>query len=640
MKKKVYILILEDRPEDAELMVHELRKAELDFEWSRIDNEPSYLAALNPGVDIILADYKMPQFEAPQALSLLQERDLDIPFIVVSGSVGEDIAVAMMRNGAYDYLLKDRLARLNQTILRAIQERNVRIAKRRAEERLLLQGAALHAAANAVMITDRDGLIEWVNPAFEKMTGYSFEEAFGKNPRLLKSGQHSLDFYRELWATIAEGKVWRSEIINKHRSGTLYTEEITITAVKDKAENITHFVAVMQDVTDKQLLQQQLVQAQKMESIATLAGGVAHDFNNLLLAISGFTDMALSDMPETDRHREDIAQVKLAAERATKLTRQLLSFARKETTEAVELDINSVIENVKTMLGRLLGDDIVIHSVLAPDLHHVKADPSQIDQIIMNLAVNARDAMPSGGQLILSTANVTLTAEELSAHPNARSGSFIRLSVADTGTGMTAEVVQRIFDPFFTTKEAGKGTGLGLSVVYGITRKHEGWVEVESAPGKGSVFKVYLPVFSQSSPPAYNARNDVLDDVLKGAGERILLVEDDDGVREFVARTLRGSGYHVFSAANGREANKLFRQEGTRIDLLLTDMVLPGKNAVTLVEEFLSSRPDLGVVLTSGYADAPAKWPEAKARGWRLLQKPFPAAALLTTVREALNNRK
>jgi two-component system cell cycle sensor histidine kinase/response regulator CckA len=366
-------------------------------------------------------------------------------------------------------------------------------SRKQAEAQMRLQAAALESAANAVVIADRSGKAIWVNPAFTKITGYAASDVFGQNLRILNSGKHSKAFFQNMWQTILAGQVWQGEIINRRKDGTLYTEDQTITPVPDDRGEISHFIAIKQDITESKKLTQQLTQAQRMESIGQLAGGVAHDFNNLLSVIIGYSELLLETPAPDEKTRKHVQEIQKAGQRAASLTRQLLAFSRQQVLEPRVLNLNTSVVEIEKMLRRLIGEDIELRTVLGSALGPVKADPGQIEQVIMNLAVNARDAMPHGGTLIIETANADLGDEYSLLHPPLPAGRYVLLAVTDSGEGMSLETKARIFEPFFTTKEIGKGTGLGLATVYGVVKQSGGFIWVYSEPGQGSAFKIYLP---------------------------------------------------------------------------------------------------------------------------------------------------
>jgi PAS domain S-box-containing protein len=363
------------------------------------------------------------------------------------------------------------------TVIEDIAER------KRAEEALVRLATAVEQAAESIVITDPDGIIQYVNPAFEFTTGYSRDEAIGRHSRLLNSGKQDSTFYADLWATIKRGDVWTGHFINRKKDGTVYEEEATISPVRDSSGNITNFVAVKRDVTKEVGLEKQLIHSQKMEAIGTLAGGIAHDFNNLLTAIVGYSQLAMGKLVQEDPLRSDIVEIEKAGQRAATLTSQLLAFSRKQVLQFKTLDLNALVTDLQKMLKRMIGEDIEIVALLNLELWSVRADPGQLQQVIMNLVVNARDAMPDGGKLTIKTNNVDLDSEYDLAQ-----GSYVMISISDTGCGMDPETRSHIFEPFFTTKELGRGTGLGLSTVYGIIKQSGGSIRVDSELDHGTTF--------------------------------------------------------------------------------------------------------------------------------------------------------
>lgn len=511
--------------------------------------------------------------------------------------------------------------------------------QRRAMDIVRLQGAALESSANAIMIVDREGVITWVNSAFTTLTGYSREEVLGKSPNILKSGRHPPNFYKQLWDTILSGQLWRGEVINRRKDGSLYLEELIITPVLDAQGRPSHFVAIKQDITERRSLQQRLMEAQKMETIGRLAGGIAHDFNNILQAITGFSHLLLESMDPRDPLRADVIEIDKAARRAAELTRQLLAFGRRQMLEPRAVDINALVEGTRKMLQRLIGEDIELEVRLEPNLDPVRVDPGQIEQVLVNLTLNARDAMPSGGRLTISTVGIVLLKEDALMMPEKRHGRFVVLDVTDTGVGMTPEVRERIFEPFFTTKGPGRGTGLGLSVVYGIIQQHEGMIHVYSEPGQGTTFRIYLPVCGDGSAVETSALEDRqrLTALPRGRNEKILVVEDEAGIREFVSNALQQYGYQPILAGRADEAEKLFDENDGSLSLLFTDVVLPDRTGLELAESLRRKKSELRVLLTSGYTDDKSRWPLIRERGYPFLQKPYPLQTLLHTIRQTLD---
>jgi two-component system cell cycle sensor histidine kinase/response regulator CckA len=408
--------------------------------------------------------------------------------------------------------------------------------------------------------------------------------------------------------------------------------------VRNDAGEIQGLVEVNLDITgqkraeeEKQKIQAQLLQAQKMEAVGTLAGGVAHDFNNLLTAILGCLDLAMLKIPEDGPVYKDLLEVQTASRRAADLTRQLLLFSRRHLTRLVPLQLNATMEDLLKMLHRLIGEDIEINTQPDPNLWNILADKGTVEQIIVNLSVNARDAMPNGGKLFLKTENVVLDEFYCKLVPEARPGEFIRLSIADTGIGMGREIRERIFEPFFSTKGPGMGTGLGLSVVYGIVKQHNGWINVYSEQGRGTEFKIYFPVvFTRAEE---NRSVSVDPGNLGGSGERILVVEDEPLVMDFSRRALEKYGYRVCAVSTVQEALSAFDAEGGRFDMVFTDVVLPDASGLAMIDRILRDKPSIKVVLTSGYTDTKSQWKSIKERGLQFLQKPYTLLDLLQTIK-------
>ncbi|MCG3206958.1 MAG: Sensor histidine kinase RcsC [Anaerolineae bacterium] len=503
------------------------------------------------------------------------------------------------------------------------------------QERQLLSTAVNKTAEN-VIITDADGTIVYVNQAFEHTTGYTRAEAVGHNPRLLKSGHQPPEFYHQLWTTIKNGQVWHGRFVNQKKDGTLYTEDATITPVSDSSGQIVNFVAVKRDITNELQREAQYLQAQKMEAIGRLAGGVAHDFNNLLTVITGYAEISLLNQTEPDDPlQKNLEEIVKASERAANLTRQLLAFSRKQIIQPVALNLNDSISDISKMLQRLIGEDVELVTLPGKDLGTIKADPGQIEQILMNLAINSRDAMPHGGKLTIETANVYLDQTYTSQHIDVKPGQYVLLAVSDTGIGMDAETQARIFEPFFTTKDKEKGTGLGLATVYGIVKQNSGHVWVYSELGRGTTFKVYLPQFKRA---AILAGQQYQTQSIADGTETILVIEDEAPVRKLVYYTLQEKGYTVLEAENGHEAVQLCRQYQEPIHLILTDVVMPGGLVGSqLIQQLLSLHPEMKVLYMSGYPDRSIIHHGILADGSAFLQKPFTPTNLTRKVRTVLD---
>ena len=625
--------------------------------------------------------------------------------------------------------------------------------------------AAVEASANGIVITDSKGTIEWVNAAVTTITGYSPGEVIGQNPRIFKSGEHPAESYTQLWQTITAGRPWWGEMINRRKDGSLYTEEMTVTPIQNEGGEITHFIAIKQDIsarkqaerelersrsrlelgleatnqglwdwdlasgtayfsphyhrmlgyevgeiepsydgwralvhpddvvaatqaiqdyidgyqkkydlefrlrkrsgeyvwvlsrgevvsgddsgrparligthtdiTDRVKLEQQLRNAQKMEAVGLLAGGLAHDFNNILTVVNGYSDLIASSARTLESAREYAGQIRTAGGEAAELVRQLMAFSRLQVREPALMDVNITISEMERMFRHLLPENIEFATRLDTNLRHVLADPSQIHQVVMNLVVNARDAMPHGGRLEIETRNADVDPRKVEGHLNMPAGSYVMISVVDTGVGMDQQTQEHLFEPFFTTKPMGAGTGLGLSTVYGIVKQNGGWIWVSSEKGKGSAFKVYLPRAVGVAPTGSAvARIGAV-----GGNEIVLLIEDNIDVRRFLTKALEEHGYTVLQAGNDTEALSVSKHFQDPIDLLITDVVLPGANGREIAERMRMLRPGIAILFISGYTGNVILHEGVLEQGVNFLQKPFTGKALALRVREVLRKQ-
>jgi len=514
MNSPLRILHLEDNQNDAELVQAMLAEDGLVCEIVRVETSADFTAALDrERFDMIISDFTLPSYDGRAALVLAHAKCPDTPVLFFSGTLGEESAIQALRDGATDYVLKQRPARFASAVRRALSEAGEKAERKRLEE--------------------------------------------------------------------------------------------------------------------------QFRQAQKIESIGQLTGGIAHDFNNLLTVIMGYSELMLNSLPSDAPLRDHVEQIKEAGKRASLLTQQLLAFSRKQVLQPRVLDLNAVLTNLDRMLQRLIGEDINLVTVPAPGLGRVHADPGQIEQVIMNLAVNARDAMPQGGKLTIETANVELDDAYAHEHISVKPGPYVMVAVSDTGCGMDTETKARLFEPFFTTKEPGKGTGLGLSTVYGIVKQSDGNIWVYSEPGRGTTFKIYLPVVEGMvetvEPGAVHTKS------VRGS-ETILLVEDENSVRRLAHSILRANGYTVLEARQSKEALLLSGQHEGPIHLMVTDIVMPGMSGRDLAERLKPSRPNMQVLFMSGYTDKAIVHHGELDPGTAFLQKPFTPEALARKVREVLDS--
>ena len=774
------VLHVEDSEQDVMLLSRCLTRAGYELFFKRVETADEMRSALESQEwDVILCDYSMPKFSALAALALVKEMKLDTPVIIISGTVGEALAVEAMRSGANDYLMKDNLLRLPPTIERVLQEAENHRARRRAEEALKTSETELRALFAAmtdlIVVIDAEGRqlkVAPSNPAYVYKTpaeriGKTLHEIFPKESadrflgyirRALAEGrtqrlEYSLPIEgRERWfeGTVSPmsvdsviwigrditerkqaeqvqarlhaqldderrrlnniiasvpGVVWeawgepnaghqRIDFVSDYVKTMLgYSVEewlstpnfwLSIIHPDDKenaaqvaaahfaegrSQNTAEFrwitkdggviwaqsnYAVIRgdgdepmglrgvtiDITERKraeealrVSEEQLRQSQKLEAVGQLAGGVAHDFNNLLTVIVGYCDLTLMKLRKDERVRSNIEEVKKAADRAAALTRQLLAFSRRQVLQPKVLNLNAIVSDINKMLRRLIGEDIDLMTILDPSLGQINADPGQIEQVVINLAVNARDAMPQGGKLTFETANVYLDNEYVRGHTPIRPGNYVMFALSDTGIGMDAETQERIFEPFFTTKGLGKGTGLGLSTVYGIVKQSEGHIWVYSELGIGTTFKVYLPRVDDVAQVEVVPESVV--DLPRGR-ETVLLTEDEEPVRQLVKTILESNGYEVLEATCGEEALCLFKEHIAPVHLIVTDVVMPRMSGRELAETLKTLRPDIKVLYLSGYTDDAIVRHGLLDQKMFFLQKPFTPDALLRKIHEVL----
>jgi len=652
LPQPLHVLMVEDNPADAELCIRELKKAGYDARVEVVQTAQEFTDRLRVGhYHIVLGDYTLPNWSGLEALETLQQMELGLPFILITGTMREEEAARMVEQGAVDYVHKDSLARISLAVRLALERKALREEYVNLEQKcrsLEEQLARLHSKPqdslsagtggpnssgsiisvsfaelnpNPVIEFSADGTVASFNPAAAEMARNLGRE----HPRDVVPAEATAI----VRACLATGqKKLRLE-------STLGGRTFSWSFHPFKPEGVVHCYIV--DITERQQLEAQLRHSQKLESVGRLAAGIAHDFNNVLTVIQGHTGLLRSDAATTPAMSDCLRQIAQAAERGGKLTSQLLAFSRRNVLQPRRLDLNELVTGLSSLLNRTLGEDITYQFSYASDLPVIHADPGLIEQVIMNVAVNARDAMPRGGQLVISTSITEIDADYVERHhAEARVGKFVCLSIADTGCGMDTVTLSRIFEPFFTTKEFGKGTGLGLATVYGIVKQHQGWIEVQSQVGQGSTFKIFLPPDDLSIQRP--AQQDPDGKVPHGT-ETILVVEDEAPVRWIVKDALSRYGYNVIEAGNGVEALALWHQHHGDIALLLTDMVMPvGLTGQELAEKFTMQKPGLKVIYISGYSLQAAGKGFSVTDGVNFLQKPFDSAKLALAVRQCLDS--
>jgi two-component system, cell cycle sensor histidine kinase and response regulator CckA len=586
---------------------------------------------------LVLFEYEADNSGTARILSEFLHAGVSVPFILLTENADESAVAQLIGAGTWEWLEKRDLdgTSLARTIRSTLALHSMRQGKQSSEESLRKLSRAVEQSADAVMITDREGVIEYVNPAFEALAGYSHDEAVGKTPRILKSGAHSDAVYRELWETILAGNVYRNILQNRKKNGQLYYVEENISPVRDPSGAITHFISNSRDLTDRMRLEEQLSQAQKMDAIGRLAGGVAHDFNNLLTIITSYSELALDAVERGGSLESKLQEILSAARRAAQLTRQLLAFSRKQAQALRVLELNPVITSIARTLNRLIGEDIEINFIEGKGLGPVRMDPVQLEQILMNLAANARGAMPQGGHFTIETSQVHLDENSVRRkHEIVPDGRYAVITVTDDGSGISLEDMPHIFEPFYTTKRAGEGTGLGLATVYGIVKQNQGFVWPYSEVGKGTTFEIYLPCVADQLHPTEAIRPDM--GIAVQGCETVLLVEDEEAVRRATSEFLNLQGYTVIEAKDGLHALTIAKQLDCVIDLIVTDVVMPNMSGGELAIEMRSIRPETKVLFISGYAGKTVLDHRVTDLETNFLQKPFTLGQLSAKIREAL----
>ena len=637
----LHVLLVGNQEEDFFLIreILERHRNVLPAELDHAASPEEAKALLQQGqYDLILFEHETGDDVATKLLTDAHQSGRAIPFIVLTEQADEQAVAAIVEAGASDCVEKSPLngADLLRTIRWTVNLHATQQKRRIAEDSLRKLSCAVEQSADTIVITNSDGIIEYVNPAFEALTGYSSKEAVGQTPAILTSGQQAPALYRELWETISVENVRHNIRVNRKKNGELYYVDESISAIRDDTGRITHFVSNGRDLTKRLHLEAQLLQAQKMDAVGRLAGGVAHDFNNLLTIITSYSELAMdSVLPESSTVGR-LQEILSAARRAAELTRQLLAFSRNQPQALRVAELNPVVGGIVKTLHRLIGEDIELTFVPGAGMGRIRLDPVQIEQILMNLAVNARDSMPQGGQCTIETSNVILD-EEYVCQKKAviPKGRYTALTISDTGSGISADHLPHIFDPFYTTKPSGKGTGLGLATVYGIVKQNHGFVWAYSELGMGTVFKVYFPCV-RDRDAVLDEGNTETEAVSRGT-ETLLLVEDEDALRQAEAEFLSLQGYTVLEARDGLDAMAVANNYRSRIHLAVTDVVMPRVSGGQLAKELAAVREETQVLFVSGYSGQTVIDHKVGHGESNFLEKPFTLRQLAGKIRAVLD---
>ncbi len=649
------ILVIDDNPINLQVVFEYLQACELEISIAQTG-----IAGIERAItiipDLILLDIQLPDidgFETCRRLKL-NEATTDIPVIFITAQADSESLVKGFSVGAVDYITKPiqqqellarlqthlNLQQLQKQLEQQVKERTTELINANARledeihERKILN-AALDQAAESIIITDTEGVIIYVNRAFEQITGYSTKEAIGKKPNMLKSNEQALSLYKDLWKTITDKKIWLGRLINKRKDGSFYTETATISPVLDENNVIINYIGVKRDITEELKLQKQYHQSQKMESVGLLAGGVAHDFNNILTAINGYAELSKLELPSESPVQSMLDIILSSGKRATSLIRQLLAFSRKEITAPTVLSLDKIVTDMDKMLEQIIGKQVKIKTIYPPELWSVKVDQSQAESIIVNLAVNARDAMPEGGLLTIELSNKKLGSNVSESYIKAKPGDYVLLSVTDTGSGMSRIVKDRLFEPFFTTKVSGKGTGLGLAAVFGIVTHSKGALCLHTKEGVGTTFEIYLPRVIEDVTLSDTGQQ--VKEMCVSGNETILLFEDDKNVLHVMKKAIELEGFNVLEARDGHDALEIASNYDKSIDLLLTNVTLPKMNGKKLAKNLMEIFPNVKTIFTSGALGRTIEQGDEIEKGDIYLQKPFSIHDLTQKIKEVLH---
>lgn len=643
MKRKTRILYVDPDPADRKQVIDAVEAWDADCRLDEASTKEEFEEKWAAGVyDLVMAELDMPGYEGLGILDKVRETKPGVPVIIFTGTGSWQVAVETMKRGAVDYVIKspESINRLGQTIGAALGNARVEEIKRGTlagldgNERNYRQLVDL--LHEGIWVIDDGGITTYVNEPMAQMLDYSVREMHGR-PLMSFMKEEMSGKCRQLLARKREGVKEQQEFEFQKKDGTSLHVLMETSPVYDEDGRFVGSIAGIIDITERKRLESEIQQILKMEAIGHLAGGIAHDFNNLLTVITGNTDLLLSEIGQDDRFYREIFEIHEAGVSAARLTGQLLAFSRQQALDLRTLNVNELLLKTKMMISRVIREDIELEFDLDSDLDQIYADPVQLEQVILNITINASDAMPDGGVILFHTENHLIGGPEDFKGVKVDPGDYVLLRITDTGVGMIPEVKKRIFEPFFTTKGIGKGTGLGLATVYGIVRQFNGHISVESDIGKGSAFTILFPLARMDSEQD-------TDEPQGGTGEKghgtVLLVEDHESVRKYTADVLGRAGYTVFSARDPGEALALSEENGEDIDLIITDVVMPGMSGITLAEKIKAQRKDIGILYISGYAEESVTCGRVLIPGVNLLNKPFTRNKLLNKVGELVRNRK
>jgi PAS domain S-box-containing protein len=639
MTSVVKILLVEDNPGDADLIREMLTEAgAVSFSVESVQRLSEAMSRLQGNsYDLVLLDLGLPDSSGLNTFLRLKAAAGQVPMIILSGNTDQEASVTAVKEGAQDFLLKGQITAslIVRSIRYALERKRVEEALKKSEE---FVKNILSSINEAFVVVDRDFRILSANKAYCEHAGKPLENVIGKHCYEIlyhvARPCHELDRNCACKRTFDTGEPAVSVHTHTDKNGKQTYTEVKTFAMKDKPGPVTAIIEIINDITEKRSLENQLRQAQKMEAIGTFAGGIAHDFNNILTAIIGYGNVALMKMAEDDPQRMNVGHVLEAADRAAALTKSLLAFSRKQVLDRKQVDLNTVIKRVEKFLARIIGEDVAIHLSLDTSAFNILADAGQLEQVFMNLATNARDAMPHGGSFTIETAVTELDHDFVAAHGYGKPGTYAVIAVSDTGMGMDEATRMNIFEPFFTTKEVGKGTGLGLAMVYGIIKQHEGFINVYSEPGKGTTFRIYLPI---STTAAWEETASREEKTSARGTETVLLAEDNDALRELYRIVLEEYGYSVIDAVDGEEAVRKFIANKDTIHMLLFDLIMPKMNGKEAYDEIRKIKPDIKVIFASGYAPDVIRQKSPLETGAHLVYKPISPRELMRKVRSVLD---